>query len=161
MFFHASLQRVLCVRISTEFLLDAAVPPMTPSLSEPCSLILQFFLFDVNLSSTPQPLASLLRHSSSQTEACRDRPSTLPAQFGVTLQALSVPSGQLQSLSNAASSTFFSFSSSMDLRDVFGSRFATLPAPCSMPDSAEFAPLCVEFAILAPAQCLLSTFACL
>ena len=37
--------------------LDAAVPPRTPSLSEYCSLIVQFFLFD--LGSTPQPLASL------------------------------------------------------------------------------------------------------
>ena len=39
--------------------LDDAVPPRTPSLSESCSLILQFFLFDLNLGSTPQPLASL------------------------------------------------------------------------------------------------------
>ena len=63
----------------------------------PVLLILQFFLFDSNLGSTPQPLASLLRHSSSQPEASRDRPSNLPAQFGVTLQALSMPPGQLQS----------------------------------------------------------------
>ena len=63
-----------------------------------------------------------------------DRPSTLPAQFGVTLQALSVPSGHLQSLFNAASDTFFplstlSFSSSTDFRDFSGCGFAILPAP--------------------------------
>ena len=36
----------------TQYLLDVAVPPKTPSLPESCSLILQFFLFDVNLGST-------------------------------------------------------------------------------------------------------------
>ena len=51
----------------TDFL-DAAVPPKTPSLSEFCSLILQFFLFDLNLGSTPQSLASLFSHSFSQHE---------------------------------------------------------------------------------------------
>ena len=39
--------------------LDAAVPPRIPSLSESCSLILRFFLFALNIGSTPRPLASL------------------------------------------------------------------------------------------------------
>ena len=97
--FHASLQ--LAFR-ENALQCSAAVPPKTPSLSYSCSLILQFFLFDLNLGSTSQPPASLLRHSSSQPEASRDRPSILPAQFGVTLQALSAPPGQLQSLLDRA-----------------------------------------------------------
>ena len=40
-------------RTSAWCLLDVAVPPGTPSLSESCSLIVQFFLFDLNLGSTP------------------------------------------------------------------------------------------------------------
>ena len=51
----------------------------------------------MNLGSTPQPLASLHRHLSSQPEASLDRPSTLPAQFEVTLQAFSMPPGLLRS----------------------------------------------------------------
>ena len=50
--FHASLQLALPAHAhQRSALLDAALPK-APSLSESCSLILQFFLFDVNLSST-------------------------------------------------------------------------------------------------------------
>ena len=67
---HLGVQRVVhTFLMHFSVVSDAACPPRTPSLSESFSLILQ--LFNLNLGSTPQPLASLLRHSSSQPEASR------------------------------------------------------------------------------------------
>ena len=90
---HTFLILTLLLLLTVQFFGIADVFSMHP-FNVPCAvafqrsdclmlLFLQGLLHFPNLvlefcSSTPQPLASLLRHSSAQPEACRDRPSTLP-----------------------------------------------------------------------------------